>query len=103
MDLEDQSSIKRVVEQYNRDELVVVLGTPNAESAGIAAETLTSGDPTFAGPLAGVSLGLAVYHILEPEIRAQIPSQVYETQVGIMESVLDAGQICEEMARYRPH
>jgi betaine reductase len=49
----------------------------------ISAETVTTGDPSFSGPLAGVSLGLPVYHILEPEVRAAVPEDVYEENVGI--------------------
>jgi glycine reductase len=44
---------------------------------------VTTGDPSFSGPLAGVSLGLPVYHILEPEVRAAVPEDVYEENVGI--------------------
>ena len=47
---------------------MVLLGAAEAEAAGLAAETVTVGDPTFAGPLAGVELNLAVYHIVEEEI-----------------------------------
>jgi betaine reductase len=52
------------------------------------AETVTLGDPTYAGPLAGVSLRLPVYHIFEPEIKVQIPPEVYREQVEIMEMIL---------------
>lgn len=102
MDLEDQSGIKRVADKYAHEDIVVLLGTPNAESAGITAETVTTGDPTFAGPLGGVSLGLSVYHILEPEVRQEIDPEVYNTQVGVMEFVLDSPGIIAEMKKYRP-
>ena len=101
MDLEDQAAITRVAEQHNRDELVVLLGSPSADSAGIVAETVTVGDPTYAGTLAGVSLGLPTFHILEPEIKQQIDPTVYEAQVGIMETILDAEGIIREMRRTR--
>jgi len=55
MDLEDQDVIKKVIDENDPGDLVVVLGSPDAESAEIYAETVTLGDPTFAGPLAGVS------------------------------------------------
>ena len=48
---------------------VVIIG---AGPAGLAAETVTLGDPTFAGPLAGVQLGLTVYHVCEPEVKEEI-------------------------------
>src|ERR1051326_4643822 len=94
MDLSTQETIKRLVDEHGADALLVLLGAPDAESAGIAAETVVLGDPSWAGPLAGVQLGLPVYHILEPEIKAQIPPDVYDEQVGIMEMALNAEELC---------
>ena len=68
MDLENQKRVKDFAEQYGPENVVVVLGAAEGEAAGLAAETVTAGDPTFAGPLAGVQLGLTVYHICEDEI-----------------------------------
>ena len=65
MDLQNQQRIKDAAEKYGAENCVVVLGSSDAEGAEIYAETVTNGDPTFAGPLAGVSLGLPVYHIFE--------------------------------------
>jgi hypothetical protein len=42
----------------DRQDVVVLLGTPNPESSDLIAATLTEGDPTWAGALAGVKLGL---------------------------------------------
>ena len=72
MDLENQKRIMDLTEKYGAENLVVILGGAEAESSGLAAETVTNGDPTFAGPLAGVQLGLQVYHILEEEIKQEI-------------------------------
>ena len=47
------------------------------------------GDPTYAGPLAGVSLGLPVYHIFDPVIRAEYDPAAWEEQISMMEMVLD--------------
>ena len=58
MDLENQKRVKDFAEQYGPENVVVVLGAAEGEAAGLAAETVTAGDPTFAGPLAGVQLGL---------------------------------------------
>ena len=101
MDLDGQESIKRVVDEYGAEDLLVVLGSPDAESTGIYAETVTLGDPSYAGPLAGVSLRLPVFHILEPEIKGQVDPTVYEEQVGAMEIALDAEGIGTEMERIR--
>ena len=93
MDLENQKRVKEFAEEYGAENLVVVLGAAEGEAAGLAAETVTLGDPTFAGPLTGVQLGLAVYHVCEPEIN--------DEQVGMMEMVLDIDDICDEMNAIR--
>jgi betaine reductase len=79
----------------------VLLGTPNPESSELLAITLTKGDPTWAGPLAGVSLELPVYHVTEADVRAQIPPEVYDEQVGLADAVLDVGAIAETLERAR--
>src|SRR5262245_55055425 len=89
MDLQSQEAILRLSEQHGADELVVLLGAPDPEAAEIAAETVVLGDPSYAGPLAGVQLGLNVFHILEDEIRAEVPDDVWEDQIGVMSDVLD--------------
>ncbi len=101
MDLEDQGMIKQAVEDNGTENLVVVLGSPDAESAEIYAETVTKGDPTFAGPLAGVPLGLPVYHILEDRIKELVDSETYQQQVGMMEFVLNKGAITAAMEKIR--
>ena len=91
MDLENQKRVKEFVEQYGAENIVVLLGAAEGEGAGLAAETVTNGDPTFAGPLAGVSLGL----------RAEFDEAVYDEQVGMMEMVLDVDDIVSEMTSIR--
>lgn len=90
MDLQNQQRIKDAAESFGADNIVVVLGASDAEGAGIYAETVTAGDPTFAGPLAGVSLGLPVYHILDPLLKAEADPQAWEEQISMMEMVLNA-------------
>jgi glycine/sarcosine/betaine reductase complex component A len=93
MDPENQAHIKKIAEELPGDDLIVVLGASDIEGAEIIAETVTSGDPGFAGPLAGVSLGLPVYHILEPEAKAAIPEDVYEEQVGLVSMIVDVEEV----------
>jgi len=83
------------------EDMVVLLGTPNAESSTLYGLTVTEGDPAWAGVLAGVSLKLPVYHIMEPEIKSQVDSQVYEDQVGLTELVLETDEIIESLQRVR--
>lgn len=101
MDLSTQETIKRLVDEHGSDSLLVLLGAPDAESAGIAAETVVLGDPSWAGPLAGVQLGLPVYHVLEDELRAAVPEQVWEEQVGLMVDVLEVDAIAEAVREFR--
>lgn len=99
MDLENQARIKDLAAQYGADELVVVLGGAEAEASGLAAETVATGDPTFAGPLAGVPLGLKAYHMFE--LKDQVDAGIYEDQISMMEMVLDVDAIIEEVKTYR--
>ena len=101
MDLENQKRVLGFAEQYGAENVVVVLGAAEGEAAGLAAETVTAGDPTFAGPLAGVQLGLTVYHICEDEIKAEVDAGVYDEQVGMMEMVMDVEDIASEMSSIR--
>lgn len=101
MDLENQKRVKEFAEKYGPENIVVVLGAAEGEAAGLAAETVTNGDPTFAGPLTGVQLGLTVYHVCEPEVKAEFDPDIYEDQVGMMEMVLDVDDIVKEMSAIR--
>ena len=78
-----------------------MLGVPDADSAELYAETLINGDPSWTGPLAGVGLGLPVYHIMEPEIKAQIAPEVYKEHISLMEIALDVDKITEGLNRVR--
>ena len=99
MDLENQKRVMELSEKYGKENMAVILGTSEAESAGLTAETVTAGDPTFAGPLAGVSLGLRVYHIFE--LKDQVDATVYDDQCGMMEMVLDVDAINSEVKSIR--
>lgn len=101
MDLENQKRVKEATEKYGAENLVVLLGASEAEAAGLAAETVTAGDPTFAGPLAGVELGLRVYHVVEEEMKAEFDESVYDEQISMMEMVLEVDEIVEEMSSMR--
>ena len=101
MDLENQKRVKDFADEYGAENLVVVLGAAEGEAAGLAAETVTAGGPTFAGPLTGVQLGLTVYHVCEPEMKAEFDEAVYDEQVSMMEMVLDVDDIVSEMSAIR--
>ncbi|SHJ83907.1 Glycine reductase complex selenoprotein A [Dethiosulfatibacter aminovorans DSM 17477] len=99
--MENQKRVKDFADKYGAENLVVIVGAAEGEAAGLAAETVTAGDPTFAGPLTGVQLGLKVYHVVEPEFKAEVDEDVYEEQVGMMEMVLDTDDIISEMTAIR--
>jgi len=101
MDLENQARIKELAEKHGPENLVVILGGAEAEASGLAAETVSNGDPTFAGPLAGVQLGLPAYHIFEEPIKSLVVEEVYDEQVSMMEMVLEVDEINKEVATYR--
>jgi betaine reductase len=99
--LESQAQIKKLVEQEGKDGMIVVLGASDIEGAEIAAETLTVGDPSFAGPLAGVSLGLPIYHILEPDVKAAVPADVYEQEAGLVSMIVDVEEVGKKFRAIR--
>lgn len=91
----------QTVESFGKDDLVVVLGSPTVESAEANAETVVNGDPSYAGPLAGISLNLPVFHVLEDQIKEQVDAEVYEKQVGLMAEVLDTEDIVTAVRKVR--
>ena len=101
MDLDDQANVNRLAEETGKDEMIVLLGQPDPNSAGLFAETVTRGDPTWAGPLAGVPLGLPVYHILEDEIKESMDPDLYQEHVGLMELSADVDEIVKWVKFYR--
>ena len=104
MDAETQENIKKIAEDVKSDsnkEIIVVLGAGDIEGALISAETVTSGDPSFTGPLAGVPLGLPVYHILEPIMEEAIPKDVYQENIGIVAMLSDRESIGREFNKIR--
>lgn len=90
MDLQSQEAISRLAKENDPASLLVLIGAPDPEAAEIAAETVTAGDPAYAGALAGAQLGLDVYHVLDEAVKAEVPEDVWEDQIGVMADVLDA-------------
>ena len=101
LDPEGQEDIKKVADEYGKDHLVVILGAPDVNSAELYAETIINGDPTWVGPLAGVSLGLPVYHVMEPQIKEQIDPEIYKKHLALMEIALDVEKISKILNKKR--
>lgn len=79
----------------------MILGGIDLELADIIAETLVSGDPSFAGPLADIGLKLEIWHILEPEIKQSVPDEIYQEQIGVMELTVDTEELSRIMRKWR--
>ncbi len=90
MDLATQARIEELARGPERDKLVVVLGHLDVGGAELAAETVTTGDPTWAGALAGVSLRLPVYHVLESAVKTHVASAAFEEHLGLMAMALES-------------
>ena len=89
MNFENQGVIKRLADQYGPENLAVVLGNGEASGVEVFAETVTEGDPSYAGPLAGVSLKIPVYHILEEDVMAVVPETMREEKLQLSSLVID--------------
>jgi hypothetical protein len=89
MNFENQGVIKRLADQYGPENLAVVLGNGEASGVEVFAETVTEGDPSYAGPLAGVSLKIPVYHVLEEEVMAVVPEAIRQEKLQLSLLVID--------------
>lgn len=65
----------------------MVFGINQPSTLKIMSRTFRSGDPSFAGPLAGIALGLQSYHILE--LQEYIPEAVWTREMGLAELEID--------------
>ena len=101
MDLEGQGRIKQVVEQAGAENVIAVLGANSPTAVEMTALTLLSGDPSYAGPLAGVSLGIPSFHILEPEITAQVDPSLYERELALPLMAMDVMEVTAPLKTIR--
>ena len=93
MNFENQGVIKRLADQYGPENLTVVLGNGEANGVEVFAETVMEGDPSYAGPLAGVALKIPVYHVLEEEVIATVPDRLREEKLQLSSLVIDVEPI----------
>jgi betaine reductase len=101
MDLEGQGRIRQVVEQSGAEDVIAVLGANSATAVEMTALTLKSGDPSYAGPLAGIALGIPSYHILEAEIVAQIDPALYERELALSALAMEVDEVVAPMKSLR--
>ena len=101
MDLEGQGRIKQVVEEAGAEGLVAVLGANSPTAVEMTALTLKSGDPSYAGPLAGVALGIPSYHVLEREIADRVDAGLYERELALSALAMDVDEVVEPLRLLR--
>ena len=101
MNFENQGVIKRLADQYGPENLAVVLGNGEANGVEVFAETVTQGDPSYAGPLAGVALKIPVYHVLEEEVLGALPDNLREEKLQLSLLVIDVEPMHQVLKRAR--
>jgi hypothetical protein len=81
---------------------VLVFGLNQIFNLRIMATTFKDGDPSYAGALGGIALGLKSYHIFE--LKDEIPEAVWEQEMAFKELEVEAElveQICATMREIR--
>jgi len=84
------------------DDLVLVFGLNQPANLRVLATTFKDGDPSYAGVLGGVALGLKSYHIFE--LKDEVPDDVWEREMAFKELEVEdelIGQICATMREIR--
>ena len=101
MDLEGQGRIRQVIEQAGTDDVVAVLGANSPTAVEMTALTLKSGDPSYAGPLTGIALGIPSYHVLEAEIAEQFDPALYERELALSALAMDVAEVVAPLKSIR--
>lgn len=76
----------------------MVWGITNEQYLEVGSRTVTEGDPSWTGPLAGQGLRLQVFHILEPAIRDRIPPDVFDDELMLLELAIGDEKIAKTVA-----
>ena len=90
-----------MAEKLPRDQVVVLLGTPTEDASRLYAMTVTTGDPSWAGALAGVALQLPVYHVTEDTVKAEIAPADYDEHLALMAMAMDVDAIAAAVRSVR--
>ena len=101
MDLEGQGRIRQVIEQAGTDDVIAVLGANSPTAVEMTALTHKSGDPSYAGPLTGIALGIPSYHVLEPEIADQFDPALYERELALPALAMDVAEVVAPLKSIR--
>lgn len=76
----------------------MVWGITNEQYLEVGSRTVIEGDPSWSGPLAGVSLNLKVFHIFEPEFKNRIPQDVFDEELMLLELAVGDEKIDKTVA-----
>ncbi len=81
---------------------MLVFGLNQPFNLRVMATTFKDGDPSYAGALGGVALGLKSYHIFE--LKSEIPEDVWEREMAFKELEVEdelIDEICKLMTEIR--
>ena len=90
-----------LIRQMTHGEIVAVLGANSTTAVEMTALTLKSGDPSYAGTLAGIALGIPSYHILESEIVEEIDPALYERELALSAMAMDVAEVVQPLRALR--
>ena len=94
--------MKRLAEELGAERMVVVFGINELGRLSIMASTFKEGDPSYAGALGGVALGLPSYHVLE--LKDEVPPDVWSAEMAMEELQIgdeEAAKIAALLAEIR--
>lgn len=81
---------------------MLVFGLNQSMNLRIMATTFKDGDPSFAGALGGVALGLRSYHIFE--LKDEIPGDIWDEEMAFKELEVEdelIAKLCATMREVR--
>ena len=91
--------MKALAEQYGTTDLVLVFGLNQPANLRIMATTFKEGDPSYAGALGGVALGLVSFHIFELE--DEVPADVWDREMAFKALEMEDEEIARLCALMR--
>ena len=80
----------------------MVFGLNQPSNLRVLATTFKEGDPSYAGALGGIALGLESYHIFE--LKDDVPADVWQREMAFKELEVEdelIEQICDTMRQIR--
>jgi betaine reductase len=82
--------VQELAGRLGAESLVVIFGLNEPARLEILATTFKDGDPSYAGPLAGVALGIPSYHAFE--LKDVVPADAWQEHMAIEELEAEDGE-----------